>query len=80
MIWDLETTDGVNYSALMAIYCRFRRQARPRQRARGNPRAGVGTAEKSERSPPVPQSRQAEQQIYDPGHASAVTWHLTEDL
>jgi hypothetical protein len=29
MIWDLETTDGVNYSALTAIYSRVRRQARP---------------------------------------------------
>ena len=26
MIWDLETTDGVNYSALIAIYSRFRRR------------------------------------------------------
>ena len=30
MIWDLETTDGVNYSALAAIQSRARRQyARP---------------------------------------------------
>jgi hypothetical protein len=35
MIWDLETTDGVNYSALMAIYCRFRRQARPASEPEG---------------------------------------------
>jgi hypothetical protein len=26
MIWDLETIDGVNYSALTAIYTRYRRQ------------------------------------------------------
>jgi hypothetical protein len=25
MIWDLEATDGVNYSALTAIYTRYRR-------------------------------------------------------
>ena len=27
MIWDLETTDGVNYSALAAIHSRARRRA-----------------------------------------------------
>jgi hypothetical protein len=26
MIWDLETTDGVNYSALAAIHSRARRR------------------------------------------------------
>jgi hypothetical protein len=26
MIWDLETTDGVNYAALAAIYSRVRRR------------------------------------------------------
>jgi hypothetical protein len=37
MIWDLETTDGVNYSALMAIYCRFRRQAGPASEPEATP-------------------------------------------
>jgi hypothetical protein len=26
MIWDQETTDGINYCALTAIYSRFRRR------------------------------------------------------
>jgi hypothetical protein len=28
MIWDLETTDGLNYAALAAIYSRLRRSDR----------------------------------------------------
>jgi len=37
MIWDLETTDGLNYAALTAIYSRFRRQARSAPEPEGTP-------------------------------------------
>ena len=37
MIWDLETTDGINYSALAAIHSRARRRnARPTSDPRGD--------------------------------------------
>src|ERR1700685_1158950 len=65
MIWDLETTDGINYSALAAIHSRERRRnprparARPPPPPGGGAEGGGGRGEKGAKKagPPPPPPR-----------------------